>query len=49
VARGHFATNITTKKILDVKYGGQLYSKIFVKFVEIGTIVRKLGDLKQKI
>jgi hypothetical protein len=49
VVRGHFATNIIATKILDVNIGGQLYSKIFMNFVEVVTIVRKLGDLKQKI
>jgi hypothetical protein len=44
MTRGHSATNITTKKILDACFGGQLYSKIFMNFAEVVIVARELED-----
>jgi hypothetical protein len=46
VAKGHFVVDIIPKKILDASYWCQLYSRIFMNFVEVVTIVRKLDDQK---
>ncbi len=41
---GHFAANITTKKILDVGYWWPILFKDIMNFVEVVTTIKKLED-----
>jgi hypothetical protein len=44
VVGGHFVGDITIKKIMDVGYSGQFYSRIFMTFAKVMINVRKLED-----
>ncbi len=44
MAGGHFVGDITTKKIMDARYNGQFYSRIFMTFAKVMINVRKLED-----
>jgi hypothetical protein len=41
---GHFDVDITTAKILDARFGDQLYSRILMNFVEVVTTIKKMED-----